>query len=132
MTKVKVSCEHGEWIGQVTETTERIHFGVARPSRARVLSEARRVYGMRPALGEEVRIDFEGGATVDSLYERLLAYETDGARPADGRRVIRDERVRLHAAYDARTRARAECQAGANAHVKEVETEAERVLGMWS
>ncbi|WP_378396023.1 hypothetical protein [Rhodoplanes sp. P11] len=32
------------------------------------------------------------------LLNDLLAYETDGANPTDGRRVIRDERLRLGAA----------------------------------
>lgn len=69
-----------------------------------------------------------------TTYDQLLAYETNGDNPADGRRAISSERCTLHAARDRFLRL---SRSGADAnealeHMREVETEALRVLKMWT
>lgn len=56
-----------------------------------------------------------------TIYQRLLSYETDSTSPGDGRRVIRDERMRLHVAIER----------GDAEEIAERSTEAARVLAMW-
>lgn len=56
-------------------------------------------------------------AQATNIYRALLAYETDGANPPDGRRTIRDERQTLHVRM-----ARGDYGYA---------TEAQRVLDMW-
>lgn len=42
--------------------------------------------------------------TNKQLFEALLAYETNNNNPADGRRVIREERIRLTVAFQQKTK----------------------------
>lgn len=55
-----------------------------------------------------------------AIYEQLLAYEVDGSRPRDGRRIIRDERLALHVA----------CDHGDPETIRRQAAEARRVLAM--
>lgn len=81
-----------------------------------------------------------------SLYNQLLAYETDPTNPRDGIRVIRDERQTLHVARErverlTRSKERvpqcwtqqAESELiDARSHLADVEAEARRTLALWS
>ena len=93
-----------------------------------------------------------------STYDMLLSYEADGSNPGDGRRVIRDERMRLHSALQAAneanraaaakaanaakwsrdpscvaaSRAAADIAQAARARADEVAAEAARTLALWA
>lgn len=72
-----------------------------------------------------------------TIYEKLLAYEIDGSNPADGRRVIRDERMTVQSRTAELARLRnakrvtADEIAAAADSLAEAEREAKRVLAMW-
>ena len=61
-----------------------------------------------------------------AVLQRLLDFETDGGRPADGRRVVRDERQRLHVAIQHHTFGYLDA-----AGLRRQTAEGERVLSMW-
>lgn len=56
-----------------------------------------------------------------TVYHRLLAVEADGRNAADCRRVIRDERQRLHTAIANRSQT-----------LPATAAEAQRVLDLWA